>query len=164
MLARNALRGLIFWTALGLAAAAVADDTEASGDSLAAEEQEARATPGRDEVPVWVLPRIPSAPNAPPLTLREEVCDARERVALADERRTDAEADFRRARRDNYPRGVERQLLKEQRIRRRRQADEAAQALLAVEARADDAPFSWQLLEPCSPPEASLPAKPATSE
>ncbi|MGI9432979.1 MAG: hypothetical protein ACR2PQ_12235, partial [Myxococcota bacterium] len=127
-------------------------------------EPEAQPEPGRDEVQVWVLPQVPSAPHAPPLTLREEVCDAREQVALADERRTDAEARFRRARRDNYPRGVERGLLKEQRIRRRREADEAAQALLAVEARADDAPLSWQLLEPCSPPEAPLPAKPATSE
>jgi len=164
MLARHAFRGLIFWAALGAATGAVADDAEVSGDSLAAEEQEALAKPGRDEVPVWVLPRVPSAPSAPPLTLREEVCDAREQVTLADERRTDAEARFRRARRDNYPRGVERQLLKEQRIRRRREADEAAQALLAVEARADDAPFSWQLLEPCSPPEAALPAKPSRSE
>ncbi|MGI9431867.1 MAG: hypothetical protein ACR2PQ_06625, partial [Myxococcota bacterium] len=111
MPARNALRGLILWTALGVAAGAVADDSAGSGE-FAVGEPEAQPEPGRDEVPVWVLPQVPSAPHAPPLTLREEVCDAREQVALADERRTDAEARFRRARRDNYPRGVERGLLK----------------------------------------------------
>jgi hypothetical protein len=117
---------------------------------------------GRDETPMWVLQQVPSAPSAPPLTLREEVCDARSRLLHAEKNRTEAEVTFRRARRDDYPRGVERQLLKEQRLRRRAEADEAAAALAEVEARADDAPLSWQLLEPC--PQNAIPAKAATSE
>jgi len=116
----------------------------------------------RDESPVWVLPHFPGAPTAPPLTLREEVCEARLELDAAEKRRTEAEVTFRRARRDDYPRGVERQLLKEQRIRRRREAVEAEAALAAVEERADDAPLSWQLLEPC--PATPVPAKAATPE
>lgn len=129
---------------------------------LAGQRAEADESAGRDEVPVWVLPGIPGAPSAPPLTLREEVCEARFQLGAAEERRTQAQVTFRRARRNDYPRGVERQLLKEHLTRRRRQADEAAAALAAVEARADDARLSWQLLEPC--PETALPAKAATSE
>ena len=109
-----------------------------------------------EEVPIWVLPAIPGAPAPPPLTLREEVCDARQKLTLAEKRREEAERIFRRARRRDYPRGVERQLLKEQRIRRRAEAREAEEALAATEERADDAPLSWQLLEPCPAP---VPAK-----
>ena len=125
----------------GLAVAATPAAADDPGDASA-----------RDERPVWVLPAVPGEPAPPPLTLREEVCEARLRHTAAEARREEAEVAFRRARRDDYPRGVERQLLKEQKIRRVEQARAAAEELAAVEARADDAPLSWQLLEPCPEP------------
>jgi hypothetical protein len=115
-----------------------------------------------DEAPLWVLPSVPGEATPPPLTLRERVCDARQRLLLAERNRDAADAEFRRARRNDHPRGTPRQLLKEQRVRRRQQVADAEEDVAAVVDEASWAPLSWKLLEPC--PEAALPAKadPAT--
>ncbi len=138
--------GLITAFALGLALASPA----------------ALADEAADNAPVWVLPRVPGAPDPPPLTLRERVCETRTQLEAAKLQREASDTAYRRARRNDYPRGELRQLLKEQRVRRRRELVEAEAALAAIEEEADRAPLSWRLLEPCSEPE--LPAKAATRE
>lgn len=92
----------------------------------------------------------------------ERVCGARDRVDAARRELADASARYSRMRRDDYPRGDDRELIKQFRLRARRHLERAERDFADLYERAD-----WEIdvdyaLESC--PAAALPARPATAD